>query len=839
MTSVPVSDGDGGGALDHYPTIVLGFGAYGARVLRRLLRSTALRGVLVWEDVHGGASPADRRLKDLRLLWVPAGDSAALGAEGGASEQDSVALFQDIYRLIKRVPATTTEPQVLERELNQAARELTSAVSGKRPLGLDVIVLAHPETRQMVGALNALLPSAMNRLATFPNLRPTSATNHRLNFVQVVDFENYHSPEASGQDLRRAFHTYLTHWEGCYAQSKPGSIGFARTYLVDGHPEGRVCTLDQRIDEVSLFLEFLIFEGLRANKEMKALWQRLQEGETTLGTFGIRMLERSEGLTRRLAAAWFGARWLHYLAGDAEAAHPPGDNPADLQTREGFRARIEKVRPAQMGQARLAEQAESMVREAIEQLELAMGGISIEGEDWAQAVMDQARAGIHAFQRRLGDWEHQELASLAQSQLTPVRRDLEKEIDKALTARNPLPIGVVIAEVEGVWKDILDEKPQPAERREGLRAWKAELDALQRRFVEFRGAHTRPNLLKGWWLPMAALLAAGITPLLSGFLLEVPEPASTHGLLVRLHRLLQVVAAPAWLGLILLALFWVLGFLVPQRKVTYVYKRALEFWRHPTRGRFAGQLRRALGPGGVIRSTMDRLVHGTLEDVDATMRSELRKELVRMLDRLKARRAEACWLENQLGSFLKNYGLDAATTPEGLKEMPDRGNAVWSPTHQVEDLKLVMAQNPLEAVVFQERQASLRVLHAWNEEYCASFLYPIDFMETLAGALVVPASSAGGGAKPAPSLVAGPAVAFVKDKGKFAVAFHLDKAQGVTTIQQRAVIPKGSDLISGLDAPLNDQGFMGDDRVEGRDPERLYLLRLQQNISLDRLKGEP
>ncbi len=70
--------------LPHRSTILVGYGAFGRDVLRRLLASTALRGVLVWEEPHGGADPSERSLQDLALLWV----RDRMGFDGQEADDD-------------------------------------------------------------------------------------------------------------------------------------------------------------------------------------------------------------------------------------------------------------------------------------------------------------------------------------------------------------------------------------------------------------------------------------------------------------------------------------------------------------------------------------------------------------------------------------------------------------------------------------------------------------------------------------------------------------------------------------------------------------------------------
>src|SRR6202165_693754 len=54
-----------------HPTILIGYGSYGRKVLRRLLIDAEGHGLLTWEDPPGAGSPSQRRLKDIVLIHVP------------------------------------------------------------------------------------------------------------------------------------------------------------------------------------------------------------------------------------------------------------------------------------------------------------------------------------------------------------------------------------------------------------------------------------------------------------------------------------------------------------------------------------------------------------------------------------------------------------------------------------------------------------------------------------------------------------------------------------------------------------------------------------------------
>ena len=73
-----------------YPTIVLAYGMYGWDRLVALLESANARGLLVWESETEGGDPADRQLRNLRLIWVSDGSDNKPATPTGAMLSDLV-----------------------------------------------------------------------------------------------------------------------------------------------------------------------------------------------------------------------------------------------------------------------------------------------------------------------------------------------------------------------------------------------------------------------------------------------------------------------------------------------------------------------------------------------------------------------------------------------------------------------------------------------------------------------------------------------------------------------------------------------------------------------------
>ncbi|MEE8523278.1 MAG: hypothetical protein V3T72_05045, partial [Thermoanaerobaculia bacterium] len=327
----------------HRPALLIGYGAFGLDVLRRLLASTAPRGVLRWQGAAGGASAGDRYLSDLALLWVP----DRLDLEGqkvddvDRREGASVEMMRDLYRQIHELEELSTPEADLAAAMEAAAEKLLSASDRAArdqvsPLGLDVVVLARPTHPEVVGILDRMVAAGMQRLANNSNLVRAVQGAEALNFVEILDFENYWDRSADGRRIREAVASSVERWQRSRSRRQPA---FGRFYLVDGRTRDGIREVRHRLDEISLFLELLLFEGQRGH--LQHLYQSAGPRESPVATFGIRLMERSAGLLSRLAAAHFGIGWLDYLAGD-DGKVPDGGGAPELERC------LEPYRPARL-----------------------------------------------------------------------------------------------------------------------------------------------------------------------------------------------------------------------------------------------------------------------------------------------------------------------------------------------------------------------------------------------------------------------------------------------------------------------------------------------------------
>src|SRR2546423_405791 len=128
-------------------TILVGYGAFGLTLQRRLLSSAAPRGVLTWQEPRGTASD-ERRLQDLALLWVP--DRKIDPNDDASQGRNALEMMRDLHLQIGQAgDGSPPDAETFADALSEAAEQLLSVAvrTGRRdalPLGLDVIVVAQP-----------------------------------------------------------------------------------------------------------------------------------------------------------------------------------------------------------------------------------------------------------------------------------------------------------------------------------------------------------------------------------------------------------------------------------------------------------------------------------------------------------------------------------------------------------------------------------------------------------------------------------------------------------------------------------------------------------------------
>ncbi|HEX8253066.1 MAG TPA: hypothetical protein VF846_07975 [Thermoanaerobaculia bacterium] len=815
-------------ATPHRATILVGYGELGLDVLRRLLASTAPRGVLSWDEPRGGGGPSERHLQDLALLWLPDPLVAKSGQVGhdDAREGHALEMMRDLYRQIRAIDPRSPADAGLAEALVDAAETLLAAGgragrSGALPLGLDVIVVAQPASREVIGTLDRLIRPGMDQLANNANLRRAVQGSDPLNFVAIYDFENYWDRSEHGRGVRKALHASVEHWQRLRDQEKPA---FGRFYLVDGRTDDGIREPFHRIDEISLFLEFLLFEGQR-NGELRRLYQPLGQHELTVATFGIRLVERSAGLLASLAAARFGTGWLEYLAGTG-----PFRSAAEA---EQLRQRLAPFGPDALDDLVDADALRSDVERGFTALEREVTALPPEMPDWPRRVRAAYERTLQDLEVKMSARAHALMANISRNHLVHLPTELRAGINADLgDAREPVAVGTAIAELERLLER-LDELQQVAPTPPGASEdLLRDVEKLHQTYSQFHEERIDVEGLRRWWPLYALALAAGLTPLLTELLADIPPPDVTRFLLNRAHGLLQRVNNSLVVGTAAFTAAWSAGALGFHRSIAGRVDRARRFYSDERRGRFVDRLRAGLGRGGALRAPVEESIDRLLYNIHLSVRGEVTREVGLVLSRLRERRREMLWLRDQLREFLRMHGFtgDDLRPEEGRLDRNDAG--IRHSMERGEDFEATLRSNPPGPERFRSTQAEEAPFREWEERYCRSFLVPLEFLERLSRIYKDPFQQelARPGKGPEQQRLERELLEFLRRRGRFALAFRFEAQEGLPPDQRYCLVPPMWKRLDGVERELADLRMSDKSILTGSDSGRAYLLRVQSGV---------
>ncbi len=838
------------------PTVLIGYGAYGRAALKRLLVVAALRGRLCWTEA--GASGA-RRLRDLATLWLPEpgerGDdvdgNAAGNADGNVGSSD-LELMRDLDQQILRLPTGETE-NVLDARIEAIADRLLSAAERSRqgdalPLGLDLIVLARPTRPETVGRLDRLLSPVLEALGSRKVLGRGPGSADKLCFLQILDFEDYWHPSPRARRVREALAASVARWRSRAERKEPA---FGRMYLIDGQTTAGVKFAKDRLDETVLFLELMLFEGIRDS--VQRIFQRRRDHESPICTFGARCFEHSGGLLSRLAAAEFALRWIQFLDAADPPAGPEGQAPSALEQLlaplEG--AGIEQ----QLGFGDL----QAMLARRFERLERELIAVPAHREDWSRQLAIVYDAGIESMERRLdtrltellrdrADWleglpgalaeaaDH-DLAATAESELPRNSRPLSAKVmssylDRWRSRLAPVeaPIGTTSIGTASIAEKMTPQEDTTPDAPADRRALE-DLGRLHDRYRSFRSGQVDLDRLRGFWPLWALAVASVAAPGAYGLWRTVPapDPNDSHHLLVWSYQIFERVLSPAAvaLGLGLTALL--MGWLIAQPRLARAAERGRRFFADPHRGRFASALRRELAPGGRLRDPVEKRIAAAAADRVAGVRGRLIRELDRQRRRLRERRREMAWLQGQLAVLLRIHGLgpDGAQSDDaGLRH----GSGVRWAAETRGDVRRLLAVNPPGTARFLSMQSAERPFADWRDAEAGLFLRPLDFLDRLSRRFQ---PTDGADRKTQPEELA----RFLEAHRELDLSFPWHSSDEVPSDELLCLLPRPLLLTPGVGLRLGEVGVSEEKRLEIADSSRVYLLRLQMGVPAERLVG--
>jgi hypothetical protein len=829
------------------PTILIGHGAFGREILQRLLETTAPRGTLVWQRAPRGSSGAgEHRLRDLALLWMPEIEAAARSPERPQQRNDLQRagadddFILDLYRQIRRIENRPgSGEQALCDQASEAAAELrlpeTQLERRDGIAGLDLIQLAHVDGADSIVTLDNLTRSVLKRLADDnPEWRDPVQAARKLNCVQILDFDNYRRPDPQGRAIRRALRRSMESWKTQLVSKKPA---IDRCYLIDGKAQDSHRDAKSRYDEITLFLELLLFANLRADDQLKALFEQGGQDQQIAATFGVRSLERSPKLLSRIAAARFAQGWLPQLLGTGSGNEPRARHLAAameplLGAAEALDADRDAISDAwEAGVATLIGELDALPRR--------------EDDDWPSRAQPVLARHARTIELELNRAAQEQIRRLRESHLGA---DGLSAIEAAVTKdlhddRDPVPLASVVAEIEGAVKRLEARAGLLGRPARGQRHKLAASSAAHRRFVEERNEWIAGfgGALAGLWPLAAALAALAATPFARDLIRHAHLFAAPGSPLHQdLVQAIGVVDRPLAVAPALFLILWPLLRLVIQPRITGGILRAKVFHLDSARGRLADAIRTDCDALSGLR---DRAI----DSVGSTLAADLLQELARIRRALERRGREIQWLRGQLVPFLTMQGL-----PPGAKRIAPPDDSVRMLVHddRVEgsrepapgngnELERVMAANPPNPERFRSRQDAMPTpFKGWSERYCDTFLDLFAFVGRLSKPYLdrlksdLPEDPNGAEGQLRQEALA----SFVKQPA-FGLGFKADADKNESWEQTYCVIPKGwsgSDRPSGL-AEGTQIREIGDDDGQFR----VYLLKCRLNIALDALEPNP
>jgi hypothetical protein len=809
------------------PTIVMGYGAFGRAVLRRLLASAAPRGLLAWEEPPVGARPGGRRLQDLVLMWMP--DREGRGSrhqdEDDAREGSALEMLRDLYLQIAEVAATAPAEAALAEAGARAANQLLSASARARrgrsafPLGLDVILVARPTGAEMLGPLDQAMTALMERLANNSNLVRGVAAAAVLNFIEILEFDNYWDRGASGRSIRRAVFNSMERWQ---ARREAGAPAFGRVYLVDGRTEGCIRDETVRLDEIALFLELLLFEGQRAG-ELQRLFQPASPREALVATFGVRLMERSAGLLSRLAAARFSLGWLDYLAGDGGRQESAEPGP--------LAGRLAPFRSSARERLSGGEELSSLADAEIAALGRALLALTPEAESWPEEIRDRYEEATRQIEDRLSAVVRERLDAITREHLSDLPESLRAAVEAELHhPRRPVPLGGALAEVETALADLAGgQEPSPPVAGPSVAAF-GRIGRLHARFQRLRSELVDAGGLRRLWPALALVMSVALSPLLVEVLGDLPRPEETRFLATKAYQLAQLFANPLASGALVFLLLWGAGSGWLQRRISRRLERTRRFYLDPERGRFAGRLRTELAPGGDLRAPIDHLLGRQRADAATAIMSEVRRELGIVADRLRERQREMEWLRRQLREFLQMHGLPPDGEPVALDRLSRGDSAIRYTLERGEDFERMLKKNPPGRERYFSTQATSRPFAGWDLPWGGCFLHPNLFLDNLARLYSDPFQADLARPGDGEEARSREFLTFLADYGSFDLAFSWPAQEGVPTDSRYCLMPALWQRLPGVTRALSDLRLRERSLISGAEVGRAYLLRLQTGV---------
>jgi hypothetical protein len=793
-----------------HPTLCIGFGSYGQKVLRQLLLDSEAHGLLRWRDLSHPVNPAVRSLKDLVLVHV---------RERAERVDVDSQIARDLFRQIRTVSADEREirTSLLQSKQELLDESLRNTSPGQLRLGLDVFVVAQPRSLDTLGTVERSLLPAMDKMASDVGLRQQAQGAARINFILFLDFDNYWENSAAAANFRQDVRKAIQRWEDRMQKNTPS---FGRIYVLDGHTAGGNREEAKRIEELVLFLQCALFAGMRDNPALRDLFQRETDLTPPLGTFGIRVIERSQGLTEHLVAAYFAVRWLAQMRGSE----------ASVDGYMGFKTALNEFRPENLDLIEPRRELQKRLQDGLLGVENELAQLDPNQQTWPELLETRLAALLISLKADLSAWAGSRTQQIVDTQLRTVAGRLQQAVTGALHSDNhPAPLGTVIQQLQELRQQLVPPLPparQPATEKEDLDA----IRSLHQRYRKFKLSQVNTAQMGTWWLLLAGIATAAWTPVAIEAVQELPAPASTTPVwMSSAFDLLSAIAKPIILAPVLVLATWALGRYVFQRAMQARVERGLLVFMHPERGWIIGQVRAILQSSG-IRVSLETYAREVFETMARRLRSVIVKQIDIVLQRLQERRKELEWLRIELRNFLISYGVDPEKPMSAAQSQGGIRSGYRYSLQKMDDFDHLLRMNPPTQERFESTQSRLKPFAGWADQYSDCFLYPVTFLERLSQEYKMDNIRT--------PLSAQELTSFLKLADKFTTAFEWNAGVGAgrDVISSYCILPDEWKEL-GAESRLLNQGFSKQHIIPAEDSSRAYLLRLQLRVSSERLEA--
>jgi len=781
-----------------YSTLFIGYGLFGRNVLRHLLSSSAAKGLTL-------------QSKNLKFIWIKDVNeqqpNSLLNYEDNVSE-----VMGDLYQDIEYYDNKAS----FLSKINGVISALSEANSQSQ--GLDVVVLSHPHDSSSLGTLDGILQESIKALANSPNFQKNVENAPNLNFISILDFEHYW--DEKGKNLREAVYQSVKTWQKRQQQT---GLSFRRIYLVDGHHNGNQYDKEQRIDQISLFLEFLVFTNQRMNSNFSHFYQATSASASPVCTFGIRLMERSSERLSQLAAGYFAFRWLNFLISGREKVDVFTDVPQVKESLKSYTPEKLNQHIKETTFKVLLKNSILKIREKI--LILKKENLS---EDFVNNVKTEYKIEKEQFQNKSYQQARIETEKLNKNILEDLPKEIIQAIDTDLHHQQyPVALNTVIQAVNELNEQLKTNTeqglspPPPIENFSELKQFYYQ----EQNFIENQ---VLLSPLKYWWLGFSLILALGLTYVILPLLINLSSTGPFYW--DKIYPWVQKINTPFGISFILGFLFLVLAKTIFHKRIYYRIQRPTFFHQHNKKGRFAYFLQKTLSPKGSLYEPLSLFSKHLIKDMRLMLRNEASLVTGRIIFQLKSRKKEIEWLMHQIKDFLQINGLSIESDNMQRPTFISIASPFRYIVEKNTDFERILQQHIPNDGNFLATQSTGEPFKDWYHSCNEKFLEPLAFIDHLSRKYPDNINNE------QKEKLQQSFIQFIKEYGGFSPSLFLKQGKGVPIISYHSLLPETWRGIPNIDNALTGINIGSAQRTQHSGTNHAYLICTQLEIAPECLR---